>query len=185
VEVIVTNAELAILSLVVEQPRHGYDIEQTIVERTMRNWTDVGFSSIYYLLDKLERAGLVSSSHEPAPGRGPARRVYTATDAGVAALEAEAIKALGAPERRSSSFQLGLSVLPLLDHDAVETAIAAHRSELETQLETLRERRAAELPFHVAAMFDLGMTQIEAELGWLERFATDFQAHRQAERTRQ
>jgi DNA-binding PadR family transcriptional regulator len=47
-----TNAELAILSLVVEKPRHGYQIEQVIEERGMREWTEVGFSSIYYLLKK-------------------------------------------------------------------------------------------------------------------------------------
>ena len=177
-----TNAELAILSLVVEQPRHGYDIEQTIVERSMRNWTDVGFSSIYYVLDKLERAGMVSSSRQPAPGRGPARRVVTATDAGVAALETEALEALRVPERPSSSFQLGLSILPRLDTDSVVDALAAHRIELEIQLESLRQRRAAELPFHVAAMFDLGVTQMEAELDWLDRFGSEFRSHRRAER---
>ncbi|MFL7891509.1 MAG: PadR family transcriptional regulator, partial [Anaerolineales bacterium] len=47
-----TNAELAILSLIAEQPRHGYDIEQAIVARGMRDWTEIGFSSIYYLLNK-------------------------------------------------------------------------------------------------------------------------------------
>lgn len=170
-----TNAELAILSLVVERPRHGYDIELTIVERNMREWTDVGFSSIYYLLDKLEQAGLVSSRREKAPGRGPARRVYTATDAGVAAMKREALKALGGPERRPSSFQLGLSVLPRLDSGEVAAAIGAHIRELEAQLEVLRQRSVGALPFHVAAMFDLGVTQIGAELGWLSRFAIDLQ----------
>ena len=43
-----TNAELAVLSLVVEAPRHGYEIEQAIAERGMREWTEIGFSSIYY-----------------------------------------------------------------------------------------------------------------------------------------
>ena len=51
-----TNAELAILSLVVEQPRHGYEIERVIGERGMREWTEVGFSTIYSLLKKLEGA---------------------------------------------------------------------------------------------------------------------------------
>ena len=53
-----TNAELAILSLVAEEPRHGYDIEQVIEARGMRDWTEIGFSSIYYLLKKLEKSGL-------------------------------------------------------------------------------------------------------------------------------
>ena len=56
-----TNAELAILSLIAEQPRHGYDIEQIIEARGMREWTEIGFSSIYYLPNKLEKAGLVES----------------------------------------------------------------------------------------------------------------------------
>ena len=54
-----TNTELAILGLIAEQPRHGYQIEQVIEERGMRNWTEIGFSSIYYLLKKLEKAGYV------------------------------------------------------------------------------------------------------------------------------
>ena len=44
-----TNAEFAILSLIFELPRHGYEIEKTIEKRGMREWTEIGFSSIYYL----------------------------------------------------------------------------------------------------------------------------------------
>jgi hypothetical protein len=54
-----TNAELAMLCLIAERPRHGYEIEGVIQERGMREWTEVGFSSIYYLLKKLEREGLI------------------------------------------------------------------------------------------------------------------------------
>jgi len=32
-----TNAELAILSLIVEKSRHGYEIDQVIEAREMRN----------------------------------------------------------------------------------------------------------------------------------------------------
>jgi DNA-binding PadR family transcriptional regulator len=188
----VTNAELAILSLVVEQPRHGYDIEATIAERNMRDWTDIGFSSIYYVLNKLESAGLVISEREPAPGRGPARRVYSTTEEGIDTLRREALAALAGPARRPSSFQLGLATLPYLDGDDVAEAIADHGRELETRLEVLTERREAAaslagpdraLPFHVAAMFDLGAVQIGAELDWLRRFATDLDRRRDTERS--
>ena len=60
-----TNAELAILSLIAEVPSHGYKIEQTIETRGMREWTEIGFSSIYYLLKKLEKAGLMESQLRP------------------------------------------------------------------------------------------------------------------------
>lgn len=170
-----TNAELAVLSLVVEQPRHGYNIEQTIVERNMREWTEVGFSSIYYLLDKLETSGLVTSKRESTPGRGPARRVYSATSAGAAVAQAQALRSLVGPAHRHSAFQLGLAALPWLNPDQVAAAIVEHDADLELRLETLRERHAEELPFHVAAMFDLGINQLEAELEWIRRFATSFE----------
>ena len=74
-----TNAELAILSLVAEAPRHGYEIEQIIEERGMREWTEIGFSSIYYLLKKLEKVDCVESELILTQGRGKARRVYQIT----------------------------------------------------------------------------------------------------------
>jgi DNA-binding PadR family transcriptional regulator len=71
-ESMMTNAELAILSLVDERPRHGYEVEQVIEERGMREWTEIGFSSIYYLLKKLEREGQTRGQLGEAD-RGPAR----------------------------------------------------------------------------------------------------------------
>ena len=50
--------EELILGILAEQPHHGYQIEKLIVDRGMRKWTDVGFSSIYYVLEKLEKKGL-------------------------------------------------------------------------------------------------------------------------------
>ena len=42
-----TNAELAILSLIAETDRHGYEIEQVIKARGMRNGTQSGVGSSY------------------------------------------------------------------------------------------------------------------------------------------
>ncbi|MBA3293044.1 MAG: PadR family transcriptional regulator, partial [Geodermatophilaceae bacterium] len=75
-----TDAELVLLGLVAERPRHGYDLETVIAERGVREWTALGFSSIYYVLNKLESRGLVSS--ERVSGRQKGRRTYTLTSAG-------------------------------------------------------------------------------------------------------
>jgi DNA-binding PadR family transcriptional regulator len=69
-----TNAELVLLNLIAEQPRHGYDIEQAIEERGMREWTEIGFSSIYYMLRKLRREKLIEGKLEETSS-GPARKV--------------------------------------------------------------------------------------------------------------
>ena len=72
-----SNAELAILSLIAEEPRHGYQIEQLISERNMRTWTEIGFSSIYRLLKKFEKEGLIIGEPGEPEGRGPARVIYS------------------------------------------------------------------------------------------------------------
>jgi DNA-binding PadR family transcriptional regulator len=149
-----TNAELAILSLVAEKPRHGYEIEQVIEERGMREWTEIGFSSIYYLLKKLERKGLIEGQLEEA-ARGPARKVYRATPAGEEARRAAVLDALPA----------------IPPAEAVAT-LYQYRDALATRLDHVQARWDSQrpLPYFVDAMFDHSVTMIEAEMAWIEEF---------------
>jgi len=111
-----TNAELAILSLISETPRHGYEIEQTIEKRGMREWTEIGFSSIYYLLNKLEKAGLVESQLIPTQGRGSRRRVYQITAEGREALSKATLERKGLAKRLGDVAGQAESQRPLPDH---------------------------------------------------------------------
>ncbi|MFQ5436428.1 MAG: PadR family transcriptional regulator, partial [Anaerolineae bacterium] len=160
-----TNAELAILSLIVEQPRHGYEIEQVIELRGMRDWTEVGFSSIYYLLKKLERQEFITGQLEQTTGRGPARKVYHATDAGRAAWNLATIQALTVPKPCYSSFQLGLAGLPFVSPDQVLTALQAYQQTLAERRDYVftrwQDQGGANLPINVSGMFELGLRLIE------------------------
>ena len=51
----ISLTELLLLGILAEKPQHGYHIEHLIEERGMRKWTEVGFSSIYYILARLEK----------------------------------------------------------------------------------------------------------------------------------
>lgn len=166
-----TNAELAILSLIAERPRYGYEIEQVIEARGMRDWTEVGFSSIYYLLKKLEQKGFVSGALEPAE-RGLARKVYRVTGAGRAAFEAATLEALSMPQRGRSPLQLGLANLPAIPPAETLDALRQYRQRLAERRAHVQARRNAQrpLPDHVEAMFDLSLSLLDAELGWIERF---------------
>lgn len=168
-----TNAELAILSLVSEQPRHGYEIGQVIEERGMRDWTEVGFSSIYYILKKLEKSGWVEGSIRQQPGRGPARKVYTITTEGRAAWQAGTLQALMEPHRCYTPFQLGLANLPGIPPVEGLAALHQYHDSLSEQRDYVRsrwERDKGEIPIQVDAMFDLSLTMINAELGWVYAF---------------
>jgi len=165
-----TNAELAILSLIAEAPRHGYEIEQIIEARGMREWTEIGFSSIYYLPKKLEKEGLVESELVPTQGRGKARRIYTATENGRASLLVSTLEALSRPQQCHPAILLGLANLPIVSAEQAETALESYRSELEERLGHLSAQVEAQspLPSHVELLFDHSLHMLAAEKKWVE-----------------
>ena len=120
-----SNSELAILSLIAEEPRHGYQIEQVIDKRNMRSWTEIGFSSIYRILNRLEDNGFVESHIGPPEGRGPGRKIYHITPKGKKIWREASLEALSTPSMTGSSFLLGLDNLYALDPgesvDAIRT----------------------------------------------------------------
>lgn len=167
-----TQAELAILSLVAEKPRHGYEIEQIIEERGMREWTELSFSSIYYLLKKLEQQDLVESRLEEAE-RGPARKVYEATPEGRAALKSGVLEALSTPGHCYPPIQLGLANLPVLSRAEALEALREYRERLEERQADLEAEWESQrpLPYFVDAMFEYSLRMVEAELEWVTDFA--------------
>jgi DNA-binding PadR family transcriptional regulator len=167
-----TNAELAILTLIAEQPRHGYQLEQVIEERGMREWTEIGFSSIYYLTKKLQKEGLIEAGTEQAAGRGPARKVYHITQAGTVALRTAIIEALSVPQLRHASFSLAIGNLPAVSPVKAVAALRKHREMLADQLGRVQVRWEEQkpLPYFVDALFDYSVAMIEAQKAWLDKF---------------
>lgn len=166
-----TNAELAILHLLLDKPRHGYEIEEVIEQRGMREWTAIGFSSIYYLLNKLEKAGMVEKRAEDAE-RGPARKVFSLTPAGVNALREGALDSLARFQGDYQSLLMGLANLPLLSREEALGALREHRVGLADRREHIANRRKEQqpLPDLVEALFDYSLTMIDARLSWITAF---------------
>jgi DNA-binding PadR family transcriptional regulator len=173
----ITNAELAILSLVAEQPVHGYQIEQIIIERGMREWTEIGFSSIYYLLNKLEKKGWIKSQMQNAIHQGPTRRVFTATSAGLQTCKLETLAALSEPRTSPNHFQMGLANLPLLDKSEIFNALKHYEDFLIRKNEELNYKKNSygiSIPRHVIALFDHSQHSIEGELRWVHEFMLQY-----------
>ncbi len=166
-----TNAELAILSLVSETPRHGYEIEQIIEKRGMREWTEIGFSSIYYLLNKLEKAGLVESQLIPTQGRGSRRRVYQITAEGREALSKATLEALSQPKQNYPAVLLGIANLPLLSQEQALGALRSYRKGLAKRLGDVAGQAESQrpLPDHVEILFDYSLEMLGAEKNWVEK----------------
>ena len=177
-----TDAELALLSLVVECPRHAYEIEHVISGRGMRDWTDVGFSSIYYLLGKMEQAGLVKGHRDDSASKGPARRVYAPTDRGLAAWTEACLAALATPQAKMP-FLLGLTNLAGLPPDrALESARACHSALDERLREVRRKRRAAgEVEWFVDEAFDYSEQSLRSGRDWVAGFVKRFEQRVEAQ----
>lgn len=172
-----TEAELALLSLIAEKPRHGYEIEQVLEERGMRDWTDVAFSSIYFILNKLVKVGLATFSFQPATGRGPSRKIFHITPAGRKVLHDGVWQALSAEDRGGQRFLLGLSCLPLLTPQEVQAAFLHRQTFLAAKISELSRHPAMTAPgtpTHVRAMFEYSLAQLHAELDWSRIFLSAY-----------
>jgi DNA-binding PadR family transcriptional regulator len=168
----ISNPELAVLALASEGPRYGYQIDQIVSERGVRQWTELGFSSIYYLLKKLEERGLLSAATQEAGAR-PARRVYAITPSGLDLLRAETKRRLSAPRPHSGDLDLALSAMILLPIDEVLDCLRQQRAVLTQQHAAVAQkwqsdRQSPHYPWHVDELFGHSLSQMQAEIAWLE-----------------
>lgn len=176
-----TEAELTILSLVAEGSRYGHEIQQTIDERGLREWVTIGFSSVHYILNKLEHQQLVSSELR-AEGRGPGRKLYSITDAGKGVLQTAISDLLRQPRSLGTGFELGLANLSALKPRQVYVALKHHHNDLRRQLEMVEQSwerhqtNGDDLPAHIRAIYTHSIAIMRAELDWMAQFVDDWAA---------
>ncbi|GEM_PF-305094 len=81
-----TPRDLLILGFVSRRPTYGHEIKQRILTTHAEEWVKVSQPHIYYVLEKLQKAGYLSSKEERV-GNTPPRTVYTITEKGRGALK--------------------------------------------------------------------------------------------------
>jgi DNA-binding PadR family transcriptional regulator len=164
------NKELALLGLLTEGPKYGYQLEGDIEARGMRDWTEIGFSSIYYLLNKSEARGWVRATLEPS-AKGPARKRYVLTEEGWSVLRQAVTRRLAAPSPNSGELDLGLAFLSILPPEQVSEALSAYQQSLRAGLAHVNQRwersGKGHLPEHVDTLFSHSLNQIQSELDWV------------------
>ncbi|MDO3704922.1 PadR family transcriptional regulator [Micromonospora sp. C28SCA-DRY-2] len=162
-----TPSELVVLGLIVESPRHGYDLEQVIERRGIRQWTEIGFSSIYYLLAKLESRGLVHAPEAPAAAKS--RRVFHATAAGREAAARGALALIAEPRPVAHPLLVGVANLALLSDQEYRRALGDRLARVEARIAAVRAAEAAQSPLAPPAreVFSYSLSLLEAERSWL------------------
>lgn len=163
-----TDSELLVLGLVAEMPRHGYELEKVIEQRGMREWTQIGFSSIYYVLGRLEEGGLVKAS---APENAKAKKSYSITRRGKTRLVNQTITALKLVRPTYPSLLMGMIHWSELTRDQALDALRSRKHALAEELGRLEDIHFDQqpLPDYVDAIFDYSIGQLKAEAGWVDR----------------
>lgn len=165
------NKELALLGLLTEGPKCGYQLETDIETRGMREWTEIGFSSIYYLLNKSEERGWILSTLGES-SKGPVRKLYALTQTGWSLLHTELRQRLANPTPNSGEFDLALAFMSILPPKEVTEALRQYQQSLETGLERVNgqwERSGkGHLPENVDILFSHSLHRIQSELDWVK-----------------
>lgn len=163
-----TDSELLVLGLVAEMPRHGYELEQIIERRGMRQWTQIGFSSIYFVLGKLEEKGLVKAE---TPAAAKARKIYNMTSTGRKTLVDQTLAALSTVRPTYSSLLTGMIHWSVLTRDQALDTLRTRQQAVANELERLANIQFEQqpLPDHIDAMFDFSLGQLNAEAQWIAK----------------
>jgi DNA-binding PadR family transcriptional regulator len=138
----------------------------------MREWTQLGFSSIYFVLGKLQKLGLVTAKKPTKAHLGPkARKVYAITPAGRQTLAAQTIAALRDVRPAYSSLLLGMINWPALDRTRALEALRARSGALDAEVARLGAIQVEQqpLPDYVEVLFDYSLGQLRAEKEWVSR----------------
>ena len=164
-----TQSEVIILRLLTTKDRYGYELDRLIEENKMRQWANIGFSSIYHVLNKMEKKNLLSSYYVKEQGT-PKRKVYRISEEGRAALRKEVMRMLSSPAEHQDDFTVGLVTSDVLSDDEFRECLSAYREQLTRRLDFYHReipRRTREKE-RVALALQRHAVLIEAEIEWLE-----------------
>lgn len=170
-----TTADLVLLSLLSERPMHGYQANQELERRQIRDWAAVSRPQVYYSLDKLEKLGLLRARKDSEPAAGPERRVLAATASGRAALARALKRDDWATQRDRPAFLTWMALSWQARSAVIDRQLQRRRSFLESELKREREtlqavlREVGHVHHEAVWMLNLIIRQFEAELEWLDK----------------
>jgi len=172
-----TLADLVVLSLLCERPRHGYELWAELERRQVEKWASISKPQVYYSLRKLAAAKHIVSSRDEDGSQGPERRVYKPSESGRRMLADALGQARWATQRPPDPFLTWMVLSWQSRPRDFAAQIARRRRFLEEQL--VEDRAALEAVIaetsptsDAAYVVRLGIKQFETELAWLDEVAS-------------
>jgi DNA-binding PadR family transcriptional regulator len=168
---------LAVMALLYERPMHPYEMVSVMRERGKHESVRLKYSSLYSVVEALEREGLILPLETVREGRRPERTIYGLTDAGRVEFLSWLRELLSEPVKEYTQFAAGLTFLPVLPPAEAVTLLEERVRLLEEEVGEMRSRLDAVMEqglprlFLVEAEHELVLR--EAELGWVRELVRE------------
>jgi DNA-binding PadR family transcriptional regulator len=170
-----TVPDLVLLSLLAERPMHGYQANEELERREVRDWAGISRPQVYYSLEKLKHRGLIRAKESSQPAEGPERQVFATTPCGRAALADALEREDWTTQRDRPAFLTWMALSWQARREATRRQIERRRAYLEKEL--AREKQVLRSVYeevghgcHEAVwMLALVIEQFRTELRWLKR----------------
>src|ERR1041385_3497251 len=182
-----TVPDLVLLSLLAEQPMHGYQANLELERRQVQDWAGVSRPQVYYSLEKLARLGLVAETGDHEPALGPERRIFFTTAKGRASLASALEREDWTNQRERPPFLTWMALSWQAWPGTVLQPLCRREQFLETELareqETLRAvEQEVGHAFHEAVwMIRLVIEQFRTELLWIRDVTAEMPRRKSAE----
>jgi DNA-binding PadR family transcriptional regulator len=169
-----SNVEFALLQLISEEGElSGYMISRLVEERGYREWADIGDTSIYTGLEKLNKKGFVEFYVDTdKQGKGPLPKKFNLTDKGKEILKEEVMEALSATRERDRRFDIALAAIRFINPKDALQALEKRKSFLAGERERINTRFVQQggsaHPKHVQILFKHPVILIGAELEFMD-----------------
>ena len=153
--------ELLFLGLLVEGPKHGYEIKRQVEEDLMPN-IGLKIKSIYYPLKKMEEAGFIEKQ-TGREGRWPEKYVYRITPKGKKKFDHLIGQSFLAVERPFFQIDLSLYFLPWADKTMAKRRLKGRLSilrRIQQELAVL-QHKSSKTPLGIILQHDLALVEAE------------------------
>jgi len=170
-----TTADLVLLSLLAEQPMHGYQANLELERREIRDWAAISRPQIYYSLEKLARLGFLREVENASSSGGPAKQRFAATKAGKMALADALEHEDWCTQREKPPFLTWMALSWQARSGVFERQLRRRQKFLQRELAREQNTLRSVLeevghPCHEAVwMVKLMIAQFETELRWIEQ----------------
>ena len=166
------SVKYALLGILSEGDRHGYDLKDAFDERIGDFWS-LNFGQIYSTLDRLEREGLVEWREEPQERR-PDRKIFRITPKGRRELEEWLLRPVTRPRALRDELFIKLAFLDSADRAPILDLIQQQKKIYMSHMQRLT-RRKVEISsrvdrgvlFVTDLLVDAALFHAEADLKWL------------------